>query len=236
MRQLADFTVPTRRDWDVFCDFDGTVSTVDVTDSLLEAFALPEWRAVEREWQGGLIGSLDCMRRQVELMRCSWRALDAQLEEVEIDPAFPAFVAHCESSRMPLCILSDGIDYAIQSILDRYRLGHLRVFSNRLESRGPDRYTLDFPYARRGCPMAAGTCKCDLMDAQRRRGCMALLIGDGASDFCAARKADMVLAKAKLLDFCRAEGIPHREFSSFGEVAGIVAELPVPDRSPVYHG
>lgn len=226
----------TKNKWHVFCDFDGTVSTVDVTDSLLEAFALPEWRDVEREWNAGLIGSLECMRRQVALMRCSRPALDAHLEQIRIDPAFPAFVAHCEDAQLPLCILSDGIDYAIRSVLGRHGLGHLPVYANRLESRGPDRYALTFPYAHKECPAAAGTCKCQLMEMNRREGHFALVIGDGASDFCAAKEADMVLAKAKLRDFCRDEGIPHQGFNSFREVLEIMKALPMPEKELAYHG
>jgi len=84
--------------------------------------------------------------------------------------------------------------------------------------------------------VAAGTCKCQVMETNRRGGSLALLIGDGASDFCAATAADMVLAKARLLDFCRDEGIPHRGFSSFREVVEIMADLPMPDRRFAYHG
>ena len=224
------------RNWHIFCDFDGTVSTVDVSDSLLEAFALPEWQDIESEWKAGLIGSLECMRRQVELMRCSRPALDAHLQQIGIDPAFPAFVAHCEDAHLPLYILSDGIDYAIQAILDRHRLGHLPVFANRLPFRGPDRYALAFPHARKGCPVAAGTCKCQLMDGQRSEDDSTLLIGDGASDFCAAMDADLVLAKASLRKFCRDKGVQHREFNDFRDVLEIVKKLPVPERQLAYHG
>ena len=32
--------------WDIICDFDGTISLIDVTDSLLEKFATPEWEDI----------------------------------------------------------------------------------------------------------------------------------------------------------------------------------------------
>lgn len=34
---------------DVFCDFDGTITRVDATDAVLDAFALPAWQ----EWSNG---------------------------------------------------------------------------------------------------------------------------------------------------------------------------------------
>ncbi|PYS76594.1 MAG: phosphatase, partial [Acidobacteria bacterium] len=41
----------------LFLDFDGTISERDAIDAMLEAFAAPEWLAVEEEWQAGRIGS-----------------------------------------------------------------------------------------------------------------------------------------------------------------------------------
>ena len=221
--------------WNVFCDFDGTVSRVDVTDSLLEAFALPAWRDLEEEWKAGRIGSLECMQRQVELMRCDRRTLDAHLAQIDIDPAFPAFVAYCEERQLPLQIVSDGMDYVIKFILRRHRLGHLPVYANRLESRGSDQYTLTFPYAHKKCPMAAGTCKCHLMEMNWQDGYPALMIGDGASDFCAAQKADMVFAKAKLCDFCRNQGIQYQKFDDFREVLQLIKALPMPQERFTCH-
>lgn len=222
--------------WNVFCDFDGTISLVDVTDSLLEAFALPAWRDVEEDWKAGRIGSLDCMRRQVELLRCDRPTLDAHVAQIDIDPAFPAFVAYCEARQLPLLVISDGIDYVIESVLRRHGLGHLPVFANSLEARGSDRYTLTFPYAHQGCPLTAGTCKCNLMDLHWKDGYPALMIGDGASDFCAARKADRVFAKGKLQRFCRDERIVCQDFDNFQQVLQLMSELPIPEERLLCNG
>ena len=42
-----------------------------------------------------------------------------------------------------------------------------------------------------------------------------VLIGDGRSDFCAAAGADLVIAKGRLAEHCRANGIEHVAFESF---------------------
>ena len=34
--------------WTILCDFDGTVSVEDITDSLLERFARPGWQTIEQ--------------------------------------------------------------------------------------------------------------------------------------------------------------------------------------------
>lgn len=208
-----------RTRYSFFCDFDGTVSVKDVTDVLLESYALPEWRDIEALWRAGTIGSMECMRRQVALLRCSRKELDALADAIAIDPGFPEFVAACQEAAMPVTVVSDGLDYCIRRVLRHYGLAGLPVYANRLEMLGEDRYALDFPYAHDGCLSASGTCKCALVRALRQPGTNAVLVGDGASDFCAAsRAADFVFAKGTLLEHCREHSLPHAAYQDFSEV------------------
>jgi 2,3-diketo-5-methylthio-1-phosphopentane phosphatase len=190
-----------------------------VTDVLLETYALPQWREIEEDWRAGSIGSLECMRRQVALLRCSPRQLDALADAVVIDRHFPSFVAACREAGVPVTIVSDGLDSIIRRVLRNHGLADLPVRANRLELLGEGRYALSFPYAQEGCLSASGTCKCALMRALRQPGTQAVLIGDGASDFCAAREvADFVLAKDALLRQCRELALPHAAYQDFSDV------------------
>ncbi len=75
----------------VLVDFDGTIVHQDATDLILERFALPEWRDVERDWVAGRIGSRECLARQVDLVRASETDLNSLRNENEIAPDIPAF-------------------------------------------------------------------------------------------------------------------------------------------------
>jgi 2,3-diketo-5-methylthio-1-phosphopentane phosphatase len=203
----------------IFSDFDGTISVPDVTDVLLEAYALPQWRAIEDSWRSGAIGSMECMRRQVELLRCSREELDALVDGVAIDPGFRDFAHACREAWVPLVVLSDGLDYVIERVLRNQGLGWVPFYANRLEMHGDGRYSLAFPHARCECISGSGTCKCALMRTLRRPGAEVLLIGDGASDFCAAQGgADFVLAKGTLLDHCRKLSLPHAAYGNFRDI------------------
>jgi 2-hydroxy-3-keto-5-methylthiopentenyl-1-phosphate phosphatase len=46
-----------------------------------------------------------------------------------------------------------------------------------------------------------------------------VLVGDGLSDRHGALAADAVLARGALREWCRSEGVPHRPFESFADVA-----------------
>lgn len=201
--------------WRIVCDFDGTIATEDVTDSLLARFANPAWSLFEAEWRAGRIGSRECMASQTGLIRATRAEIDAHIDGISIDPYFPDFAALCRRARIPLTVASDGLDYAIRRILGRYGLADLAVVSNRLVAVADDRYRLSFPNARGDC--RAGTCKCAVFAAVPRAR-RTILIGDGASDFCAAIEADFVFAKGSLLDHCEKHALAHEGFTDFGQV------------------
>ncbi len=210
----------------VFCDFDGTISRKDVTDELLEAFALPEWRVIEASWRAGEIGSRECMRRQVELLRCSRNELDSLLDSIAIDPGFPDFVAACRGMGVPVVVLSDGIDYAIHRVLRNHGLDDLPVYANRLRLNESGGFGLESPHADPSCSPDCGTCKCALMRRLALSGIEKVLVGDGLSDFCAASEAaDFVLAKKALLAHCRQHALPHAAYVNFHDVRDMLVGL-----------
>jgi 2,3-diketo-5-methylthio-1-phosphopentane phosphatase len=211
--------------WTILCDFDGTVSVEDITDSLLERFARPGWQTIEQAWRRGEIGSHDCMAEQVALLDASKDEIDAHLDTMMIDRAFAAFVAQVEDAGVPLAVVSDGLDYAIRRILDAHGLGRVPIVANRLEQTDERGWRLEFPHGNPSCRVASGNCKCAsaarAKDARRR----VLLIGDGASDFCVASEADLVFAKHRLIEHCRAAGIAYVPVTGFADALDLLPTL-----------
>lgn len=209
--------------WNILCDFDGTISVEDVTDSLLDRFASPQWQVLERDWRAGKIGSAECMAGQVALLDASREELDAHLAGLRIDPAFPEFVEAVAALGCTLRVVSDGLDHAIRAILARYQLDHLPVLANRLVQSGARRWRLETPFADPHCRVGSGHCKCASAVREHNRRHHVLLIGDGASDFCAASEADFVFAKHRLIEHCRHADIPHVSIVGFADA---IAQLP----------
>jgi 2-hydroxy-3-keto-5-methylthiopentenyl-1-phosphate phosphatase len=205
-------------DISVVCDFDGTIALEDVTDSLLDHFADSSWKDIEREWMAGQFGSRECMARQVGLIQASLEELDRYLDTVRIDPFFTSFVEHCErAANVSLCVVSDGIDYAVNRILRNYALSRLRIKANTLIALSENRYRLDFPYAVADCAAQAGNCKCAITLSRPRRP--TIVNGDGTSDYCLASRADFVFAKDRLLTYCKANAIAHLPFDNFLDIS-----------------
>jgi len=213
--------------WTILCDFDGTISIGDVTDRLLERFGQPGWDELETAWKLGEIGSLACMAGQIALLDASPTELDASIAEIAIDPAFPAFVAAAAAAEIPLTVVSDGLDRAIQGILARYGLDHLPVIANHLVATTQRGWHLEFPHSSPLCRTSSGTCKCAAgeqlaaLNGPRR----ILLIGDGSSDFCLAKRADFVFAKHSLTTHCREHGIAHRVITDFEQALAALPAL-----------
>jgi len=222
-----------RSSWTVLCDFDGTIAHEDVTDSLLLRFGRPGWDVLEAEWRAGRIGSRQCMQGQVALLECSETELHEHLATVTIDPQFRDFVAAVEARGWPLTIVSDGLDLAITEVLRRHGLGRLPVVANRLQPDGPQRWRLEFPYARPECSAGSGNCKCARAGGP---GGMArtpvLMIGDGASDFCVAARADMNFARKRLLEHCLDRDLPHHPVADFRQALDLLPRLETLDPTP----
>jgi len=212
-------------DWTILCDFDGTVSLEDTTDTLLDTFGRDGWQALEEQWRSGRIGSRDCMAGQVALLDMDRAELDAHLDTRHVDAAFADFVRLAREQRIPVEILSDGLDYGIHRILARHGMDWLPVTANALQAAGARQWRLEFPNASATCSVASGTCKCARAAALRGAHAKVLMIGDGASDFCVAETADFVFAKDKLIAHCIAKNIPHAAIRDFADVVALLPAL-----------
>lgn len=208
----------------VFCDFDGTISVVDTTDRVLSRLAAAEWESLEADWIAGRIDAATCMRGQIALIEGSDAELDAVLDAVELDPAFPVFAAWCADHGIPLTIVSDGVDYFIRRILARHGLGDLPIVSNRLTGKAGAR-ALAQPHRRLGCAAGAGVCKCDVAAAQAASSNTMVYIGDGRSDFCVSHRADILFAKDALADYAAGRGEAHHVFESFHDITATLKPL-----------
>lgn len=217
----------TRQPPILFLDFDGTISERDAVDALLEAFADPEWLAVEAEWQAGRIGSRECLSAQMALVSATPKEVNALLDSIKVDRGFAALLETCAGLRVPAHIISDGLDYCIRRILSHVgprvarRLAHVQIHSSRLKFDG-GRWRVECSDFAGACPHGCATCKPVVMRRLNPAGARAIFVGDGLSDRYAAESADLVFAKGRLADYCRARNIAHVFYEDLGKVAAYI--------------
>jgi 2-hydroxy-3-keto-5-methylthiopentenyl-1-phosphate phosphatase len=214
----------------VFLDFDGTVSSADVVDAILEQYASPEWLRVEEEWRDGRLGSRECLRQQMALVRAAPAAIDAIIDAIGIDPGFGALLESCAAGGVPIHIISDGFDYCIRRLLSRVpatlrsALHSVEVRASHLEPVADKRWWTAFPFPEEPCIHGCATCKPAVMQALTPVGGTTVFVGDGLSDRYAAAAADLVFAKDKLASYCVQQGIVHVSFTSLADVAADLNE------------
>lgn len=205
----------------IFCDFDGTITSHGTSDILLAQFGDPKWEELEAQWEAGLLGSAACMQQQIAMINAPLKDIDRALDEINIDPKFAEFVRFCSSRNFALTIISDGVDYFIKRILARHKMAHLPIVANRLVATGASSYKLEAPYAVSGC--TSGVCKCQVVDS---RADVRVYVGDGRSDFCAVSKADVIFAKHALADYCDKKNLSYIPFQSFSDVQNELLLMP----------
>ncbi len=219
---------------EVLCDFDGTVTTEDTVDLLLERLADPAWRVLEERWVRGEIDARECMAGQVSLIRGGAAAIRRVLAEVQVEPTFAPFVTWCRRRGIRLRIVSGGIDVVIRDLLAREGIAVDEIWAPRLLEHRDGRLALEFPPSLGRSRCGSDFCKCRLFEPSVLRP-IRILIGDGRSDFCCAHWADRVFARSNLIAYCRAHAVEFLPFESFADIGRIIergAERP-PARMPV---
>ncbi len=208
----------------IFIDFDNTITIGDVLDGVIEKFAVGDrWRELEIEWEAGKIGARDCLDGQLRSLRAEWPELTRHLDAVQLDPGFSALLTLARREQIDLTILSDNFDLLLGYILQRRGLGDVAFFGNHLE-RAADRFLPSFPFSNPDCPGCAHCKKTHFLppnDDPRH----VVYIGDGRSDLCPARHADIVFAKAGLLKQLRAEQVACHAFDGLADVARVLEKI-----------
>jgi 2,3-diketo-5-methylthio-1-phosphopentane phosphatase len=207
----------------ICCDFDGTVMMRDVGDAFFERYAGDAFRVRTPEFVAGTLSAKS-------LFEAYANGLDgydpADLAEFcaafEMRPDFPAFVDWARMHRIPLCIVSDGLDLYIREILNQHKLD-LPVHANTL-TRRQGRWAIDRPWSDPECDRC-GCCKRNRLLVDSPDDAMIVVIGDGLSDYCAARHADLVFARGPLETWCREQNITFRSFRSFSDILSVLEPM-----------
>jgi len=212
----------------VYCDFDGTVASSDVGDLLFRTLAGEKAIAIVRRYLDGEINARECLQQECAAVGHATPAMvERFLDGLRLDPAFPDFVRFCDERNVPLIILSDGLDFYVSRLLERNGLQHLRWYANHLDfvPEG-DRIRLvpSFPYRDAECEQCAN-CKRNHLLTTSGDDDIIVYVGDGISDRCPVRYADVVFAKKRLVRYCQEQNVTYHEYSTFADVRRRLEEL-----------
>jgi 2,3-diketo-5-methylthio-1-phosphopentane phosphatase len=214
-----------KKEFKIFIDFDGTITTTDVGENIFLKFGEPEKvKSIIEYLLSGIISSKECWLSLCEVVPyINKDELDNFIDEIKIDPTFNSFINFCDISEIAHYILSDGFDYYIEKILKKESLDKIKYYSNRLEIID-NRLIPSFPHHDIDFPSSAN-CKRNHIINNSGDEEYTVFIGDGNSDKYTVHYCDFIFAKDDLLRYCEKERISYFPFKNFDDVQKIMTKL-----------
>lgn len=201
----------------IACDFDGTVTREDTLVELLNRFGDPHWPDVQRRVVSGELSIREGLERQMGSLKANPQQVTQLLEErITVEPSFLPFLDALRARGIPVILLSGGFDLCIETVMRRTGVWPLPYLANRLR-RQNGTWKVEFPYPSLHC-QACGHCKADPLRTWNRQGYTTVFVGNGVTDRCPARVANLTFAKEELGRWCQAEGISVAAYESFDTI------------------
>ena len=205
----------------VFSDFDGTIAVDDVGGRLFKTFAGAQAIEIARDLLDGTITACAYLTKECEAVENAPAAeVGLFIDQFSLDPTFEGFVEFCRRHGLPLVVLSDGLDFYVERLLKNNGFGDLPVFANHLAfvlTGAVTRLVPSFPHTDAEC-LLCGNCKRNHMLTLSADDDIIVYVGDGISDRCPVRYADIVFAKGNLIRYCQEQNITYHEFKDFHDV------------------
>ena len=210
----------------IFCDFDGTVTNKDNIISIMKEFAPPEWEAIKDNILAQKVSIQEGVGKMFSLLPSTRKEdiISYVLKEAVIRDGFSDFVAYAREKNIPLYIVSGGIDFFVEPMLEPFGPFE-QVFCNKADFSG-ETIRILFPYpcddecTGKGC----GCCKPSIIRQLTSSGHTSIVIGDSITDLEAAKLADIVIARDFLTEKCEELDIPHHSFETFHDVQDIIEQ------------
>jgi 2-hydroxy-3-keto-5-methylthiopentenyl-1-phosphate phosphatase len=198
----------------IFIDFDGTITRVDTCNAMLKAFASDGWQEINEQWERGELATQACARQLFQLFKTDMDGIKRLMRNIEIDPSFKDFLNLCRRKNYQVYVLSDGYDICIETVFENNGI-KLPYYANKLIY--GQAFQIQSPNINLSCGNC-GTCKTRLMAELTEPGSQVVYIGDGYSDMCPVKNADLVFAKGTLYQFCLEQGISAIRYHTFGDI------------------
>ena len=199
----------------ILCDFDDTISMLNVGDFLFKKFAGCGLEHTRR-WERGEISSKEELIYTFATITASREEMEAAIASIEIDPGFKLLLDLSSQKGHQFAILSDGLEWYISYVLAQNNVRDVRIYANQIYFENGE-YRFEFPWYRDETPMR-GVCKPHIVRSFQSPSTKVVYIGDGLTDVDAVAFADFVYAKDYLLEHCLQQEIPVLKFNMISDV------------------
>ena len=221
----------------VLCDFDDTTAVENVAEILLQHFSQhDDWQRLRLSFREKKISFREYQEQAFTALRATRDAMtDLVKEKATLRPYFKQLWEYCRSKEIPLAIVSAGLDFYVDALLEREGLEDVPRYTVRTNFTHGG-IAFEYPNQWDGSGASTyeacrewGNCKCTVLSRYRKTNRDILYVGDGRSDYCPASIADYVIARSLLADLCRETGTPYSEFHDFRDVVSHLENGPQRD-------
>ena len=207
----------------VQCDFDGTVTREDVSFLLLDTYADGDWRSLLEQYRQKQISVGRFNTASFTMVKESQDALkDFVRHNYEVRPGFVELVDHCRQKGFRFVIVSNGLDFYIQTILRIIGLEDIELYAARTRF---GRDGVDASYIGPQGDELDNDFKKAYIEHFLQQGYRIAYIGNGESDIASAGLSHHVFATGALLEHYQANGLTCTPFDDFGQVLAGLAGL-----------
>lgn len=205
----------------LYLDFDGTLVEPNVAIVLVEKFAEDGARVaheVDEQLHRGELTLRQAWERQAALL--PWKRIPEMTEftvrNIPLRDGAHELIDLLVTHRVPTTVVSGGLDFYIRAILEREGFD-LPFLSDSAHPANDGRMRVEHPHGHLECRQC-GICKAQIIRGPLPEAERTIFVGDGSTDRFAAEVADVVFARRRLLDYCRARGIDCYPFEDFRPV------------------
>ena len=184
---MTDATVQPTFDPDgapvsVLLDFDGTISLDDTGDTLLARLFEDQQltRQMDDLYMTGEKGSRELIAWDMEVLPRDADVLWREIDTLPVDETLLDLLAAVREAGAAAEVVSDGVGFHIEHMLERLGVTDLPVATNRTVL-GQGGAGVSFPYGHPAC-FVCGTCKRERVRLHRDAGRAVVFVVDGRSD------------------------------------------------------
>lgn len=200
----------------VQCDFDGTITQEDQSFLLLDTFADGNWRQVLKDYREGKISVSSFNTKAFAMVKKDKQTLvDFVRHRVKIRDGFGELLAYCYRNGLQFTIVSNGLDFYIDTILREIGVENIKVFAAQtcFTSRG-----IEVRYIGPNGTQLESEFKETYLRPVLANGYRVVYIGDGLSDISPAKQAHWIFARGELLDYCKQVNLDCTPFINLNDV------------------
>ena len=208
---------PAPAGWAAVSDFDGTITMLDVGDSLLLHYGYSDRKTIAASY-ALKVRVEDFMKKAFAGAKLSEDAIAEFVNtRVKARPGFKDFVSFCARKGIPLEIASGGVDLYAAPFFRKHGVTVKSFFGKARVT--PKGLKITYPFLRR---MDLSAFKAARVRRMKRAGYSVIFFGDGPNDLKAAALADKVFATGRLLRLCRARGIAASPLTDFSRASAFL--------------